>query len=622
MAASLGHRGPDDHGAWLDGGTGLAHSRLSIIDLSTGGHQPMAEDSGRYVLVYNGEIYNFADLRAELAAYGEAFHSGSDTEVLLLAYRRWGRAVLPRLNGMFAFAVFDRAEQSLFLARDRFGEKPLYYTDGPDVFVFGSEIKAILDYPGVARRPDLRAIHHYLSMQYVPGPWTAFDGVRKLPPGTGLTVTRAGAGEPQPYWRAPEPDAAMARRSAEDLRAELRSRLDSAVRRRLAADVPVGAFLSGGVDSSAVVGLMSRAAGRRIRTYSIGFEEADHDERVHARRVAELFDTDHTEAVVRPDVAALLERIVWHYGEPFADPSALPTFCLAQLARRGVKVALSGDGGDELFLGYTRYDAMARLGWTDHVPTAARSLAAASAAAIPGPLRSRRPFAGVGRRLKLLAERRAERYEPAIMAFFESDKTEGYGPALRPHLAASTLDLLQRRFERRPGLVAGAALADLETYLPDDILTKVDVATMAVGLESRAPFLDPDLADFALRLPQSTAMPGGQLKGLLKAALEDLLPQDILYRPKMGFGVPLERWLKGELHGLARDLLLDGRFHARGLLQPAYVESLLAQHAGGQRLHHTRIWSLIMLELWFRIWIDGASSVMQASAPAVQEVAD
>lgn len=607
MTGVLRHRGPDGRDVWSDSGAGLAHTRLAVLDPTVRGAQPMADDTGRYVLVFNGEIYNFVELRRELEAAGDVFRTGTDTEVLLNAWRRWGADCLPRLEGMFAFALYDRRERRMWLARDRFGEKPLYYAlDGAGV-VFGSEIKAVLA-DGRERRPDLTAIHHYLSFQYVPGPWTAFEGVKKLPPAHVLDIGPNHPGEPTSYWRLPSPDPTLADEPREGLAREVFDRLETAVRRRMVADVPVGAFLSGGVDSSAVVGMMTRAAAGRIKTFSIGFDEPGYDERAYARQVAALFDTDHAEEVLGPECIDDLDRLVWHYGEPFADPSALPTYAVSRLARRRVTVSLSGDGGDELFFGYGRYADMAAF---DAAGARARPLAAvarSAAGAIPAALQRRRPFGGIRRRLRNYGARHVDRYEPAIAYFMEADKAVGYGPALRSRSWPESFDLLAAHFAASSTYVGGAATSDVHTYLPDDILTKVDVAAMACSLESRAPFLDSDLAAFAASLPEAVRMPGGALKGLLKTALEPLLPAEILHRRKMGFGVPIDVWLRGPWRDRMHDLLLDGRFAARGLFHPAYVQRLVDDHVAGRAHHHTRLWALMMLESWWRTWIDAAEA--------------
>lgn len=603
MAGLLHHRGPDDRGTWQAPGFGLAHARLSIIDISSAGHQPMVSPCGRLALAYNGEIYNFEALREELSAHW-AFTSHCDTEVVLAGYAVWGERVVERLDGMFAFAIADTARNQVFLARDRIGEKPLFYARaGADRWAFGSEPKALFAEPAVGREPDYRAIHHYLSFQYIPSPMAAFEGMAKLPAGHCL-VLRPGA-EPKVwrYWDFPDPDESLARESRESLTEEIRRLMRQAVKRRMIADVPVGAFLSGGVDSSAVTAFMSELCGAPVKTFTIGFEEADHDERAFARIVAERFGCDHHEEVARPDFTSLLDRLAWHYNEPFADPSAVATYQLARLASRHVKASLSGDGGDELFVGYGRYAACQAMEWSRRLPAPAGRAAARLADLIPGPLADVRPFRGARRRLKALGAGAAQRYEPTIMYYWDADKPGAAGERLSPFLAEPTSARLQPYFDRRRGLVAGAAFADLNTYLPDDILTKVDIATMAVSLEARAPFLDPDLVEFAVRIPAARHIEGG-LKSLLRDALRPVLPDTILDRDKKGFGLPLDRWLRGPLREACHDLVGSGRFAARGLVAPGHVERLIDEHDRGVQMHQNRIWALMMLEVWFRNWVD------------------
>jgi asparagine synthase (glutamine-hydrolysing) len=603
MARLLHHRGPDDSGTWQGEGFGLAHARLSIIDTTAAGHQPMVSPCGRYALAYNGEIYNFEALREALSSRWY-FKSHCDTEVVLAGYAVWGEGVVERLDGMFAFAVADSERKLVFLARDRIGEKPLFYARaGANRWVFGSEPKALLVDPGVQRAPNYRAIHHYLSFQYIPSPMAAFAGMAKLPAGHCLLL-RSGA-EPQVrrYWDFPAPDAALGRESRDCLTEEIRRLMRQAVKRRMIADVPVGAFLSGGVDSSAVTAFMSELRSEPLKTFTIGFEEADHDERAYARIVAERFGCDHHEEIARPDFTSLLDRLAWHYNEPFADPSAVATYQLARLASRHVKVSLSGDGGDELFVGYGRYAACQAMEWSRRVPAPVARVAAGLAAMIPAPLANRRPFRGARRRLKALGANAAQRYEPTIMYYWDADKAGAAGERLVPFLDEPTSARLQPYFDRRRSLVAGAAFADLNTYLPDDILTKVDIATMAVSLEARTPFLDPDLAAFAARIPAARHLEGG-LKGLLRDALRPVLPDTILDRDKKGFGLPLDRWLRGPLREACHDLIASERFAARGLVAPGHVARLIDEHDRGFQKHQNRSWALMMLEVWFRNWVD------------------
>lgn len=605
MARILAHRGPDDEGVLLSGCVGLAHRRLSVIETSAAGHQPMTR--GQCAIVFNGEIYNYRELRAELEAKGERFVSGSDTEVLLSLLIREGEAGLARVNGMFAFAFWDAGRQELMLARDRIGKKPLYFAQWRGTLIFGSEIKAILEFPGFPRAPDLGAIHHFLSLQYVPAPMTAFDGVSSLRPGTVMFCRPGEKPRITQYWRLAPPERSAGGLPREDLVRMLREHLQASVRRRMVADVPVGAFLSGGVDSSTVTALMSMETGAQVKTFSIGFSEDAYDERRFARLVAQRYATDHHEEEVREDAATILPAIVWHYGQPFADPSAIPTFYLSRLARRSVTVALSGDGGDEFFIGYDRYEACRRREWPERIPGLARGLATALGSGLPRILADRRYVRTLKRLLLLAGSSRAQRYEPAIAYFTHEEKASLYGPGMTDHLGVDTMStLLGPYLESAHTLMEGAAFADAHTYLPDDILVKVDVATMSVGLEARAPFLDVELMEWASNLPGCVRAGPRGLKSLLKEAVADLLPPEVIQRPKMGFGAPVDVWLRGGFASIARDILLSETARSRGLFRPEAVRSLLDEHMSGRRHHHTRLWALLMVELWFDMWIDNA----------------
>ncbi len=624
MIGTLRHRGPDDEGVWTDGLGALAHARLSIIDLSQAGHQPMPSAGGEVWLTYNGEVYNFNEVRDELIAIGYVFRSRTDSEVIANGWHAWGPRLFPRLRGMFALALWDRRSRRLVLARDRIGKKPLYYappasTNG-QAFLFGSEIKALLAWPGLARLPDLGAIDHYLTLQYVPAPMTAFAGIKRLPPAHYMVVGADAEGrwlEPAlvRYWELPEPQGARAPPDLAELQRELVAHLEEAVRLRMIADVPLGAFLSGGVDSSAVVAMMARAGAGPVKTFSIGFPAKEYDETRYARMVAERYGTEHEEFIVEPDAVAILPQLVWHYGEPFADPSAIPTYYVSQMARRHVTVALNGDGGDEAFLGYARYRAMRHLDRLDRLPSAGRSALARLCALAPPTIGRRLRLSQIGDILDAPVDHPERRYAGTIAFFGDSDKAAGYGEAMRAQLAHSALDLLAPYFARADSLVAGANWADFHTYLPDDLMVKVDVASMAHGLETRSPLLDHILLEWAARIPPEVKMTGGRTKALFKAAMAPYLPPEILRRKKMGFGCPIDQWLRRELKDLAHDTLLAPAARERGLMRPEYVERLLNEHCAYRANHHTRLWALLMLELWFRTWIDGAAA-SQSYRPA------
>jgi asparagine synthase (glutamine-hydrolysing) len=604
MGQALAHRGPDDRGQMVGPAAGLAFRRLSIIDVA-GGHQPLENEGGSVSIVLNGEIYNHHELRAGLLARGHRLRTRSDVEVVPHLWEEEGPACLGRLRGMFALALWDSRDRTLFLARDRVGKKPLYHCQLPDgTLLFGSEIKAILQHPEVPRTPDLEAINHYLTLQYVPSPLTAFRGVSRLQPGHWLRW-RDGAVTVQRYWElaygpkltAPEPE----------LRAELLDRLREAVRIRLESEVPLGAFLSGGVDSSAVVALAAGEASGRLRTFSIGFAESRFDETRYARMVARRFDTDHHELTVTEGAPELLEDIVWHYDQPFGDSSAIPSFHVARITRPHVTVVLNGDGGDEAFAGYQRYALIRRR---------------AAYFGLPAPLRAAlfeaaRAGRHVWRRAGRLAELRPASAQEAYVSTLTHLSAAGKGRLYSDETLRALRDtpppplaLMRRR--------AGADLLDamLETdvnhYLPDDLLVKMDVATMAHSLEARSPLLDHELLEFAARLPPSLKLRGGQGKHLLKSALRGTLPDEVLDRSKMGFGVPLGDWLRTSLRELLCDVVLSDRALARGWFRPAALRQMVDTHLAGSDQHQRVLWDLLQLELWSRAFIDRVPEPRQA----------
>jgi asparagine synthase (glutamine-hydrolysing) len=603
MTATLRHRGPDGEGIWRDGPVGLGMTRLAIIDLSERASQPMTNEDGSLWVVFNGEIYNFQALREELVRRGHVFRSAGDTETILHLYEEHGAACLDHLRGMFAFALWDRPRQTLFLARDRLGKKPLVYYQDSGVFLFASEPKALLQHPRLRAQPDPEAIHHYLTYGYVPSPWSAFQGVRKLPPGHHLTV-QGGQLARKRYWslrytpKRTGPEAALAE--------ALGARLEEAVRLRLISDVPLGALLSGGLDSSAVVAVARRFASGPLRTFSVGFGEPEYDELAYARMVAQRFETDHHELVVKPDAVSLLPRLVWHYNEPFADSSAVPSLALCEMARQFVTVALSGDGGDEAFLGYDRYRAAKLAGWQDRLPVGVRRGAAWAARRIPttSPRSARQRLRRFAEALPLPAGRRYGRW---LTVMDEPLKRELYTDEFAACVGAvDSLALLDTALERSdaPEFAEAVAHSDVEMYLPDDLLVKMDIASMAHSLEVRSPFLDYEVVEFAARVPASLKLRGLTSKYLLKQTMRGVLPEPVRRRPKMGFGVPIDRWFRHELRDMAWDLLLDSRARGRGYFRPAVVRRWLEDHAAGRATHHTRLWSLLVLELWHRTFID------------------
>ncbi len=618
MCDAIAHRGPDDAGVWAEGPVALGHRRLSIIDLSPAGHQPMPNADGSLWIAFNGEIYNFLELRAELEREGHAFRSRTDTEVLLHLYQRDGVECLQKLRGMFAFAIWDVKRQQLFLARDRVGKKPLAYrTDGRGLS-FGSEIKAVLQDPDVEREPDPVALHHYLTYQCVPAPMCAFKGIQKLPPGHYL-LARGGRVEVKRYWKLsylPKFEARTARAERE-LEAELVRRFEEAVALRMISDVPLGAFLSGGVDSSAVVAMMCRKASGPVRTFSIGFDNDAYDELAFARRTAEHFGTQHTEFTVRPSALEVLPKLVWHYDEPYADASAVPTYYVSKLARDHVTVVLNGDGGDESFAGYDRYVANALAQRLSLLTPVLGSAAFRKALDL---LPHGATSASSRWRLKRFVQqlgRSPQARNAAWLAQFDPEaKQQLYTAAFRREVGpADAEEALYARYRETDAdnFTDATLYADVTGYLPDALLTKVDIASMAVALEARSPFLDHEFMEFAARLPARLKLDGRKTKVILKRALRGIVPDEVLDRRKMGFNAPVDQWLRGELREMSHDLLLSRRSLERGYFQRTFVERMLREHSQGTRNWHTQIWNLMMLESWHRSFVDEA----QAQAVAV-----
>jgi asparagine synthase (glutamine-hydrolysing) len=598
MTRVLAHRGPDDEGFYLAGPVGLGHRRLSIIDLDSG-QQPMQSPDGQVSLVFNGEIYNYRELAAELERRGYAFRTKSDTEVLLALYLAHGLDAFAKLNGMFACAFWDGRSRQLVLARDRFGKKPLFYHRDAHRFLFGSEIKAILAAGHVERTVDLAALHEYLSLGYIEGERTILTGVHRLPPAHVLTV-RDGEVRSWPWWalefRSQErpPDESEAEGRVEEL-------LRQAVNRRLVSDVPLGAFLSGGLDSSTVVALMVQLAGR-VRTFTIGFEEEDYSELEDARVVARHLGTDHHEIVVKPSALDILPDLVWHLDEPFADSSAVPTYYVCQAARQHITVALSGDGGDEVFAGYRRYQELGRYRRMAGVPRWARR-------GIVRPLTRLLPFTAPGwNYLHALGalERGALPCELGLYPYIHDRLySRDLAEALRGSQPFGRAERLLRE-ARHLDPVSRYQYLDTMQYLPGDILTKVDRMSMANSLEVRSPLLDHTLVEYVATLPASYKLRQGTSKYLLRRIAQRLLPPSVLAKRKQGFAIPADRWFQRERRGFAEEILLDRKTLARGYFRPETLSRLLGHHASGRRDYSAWIWCLIVLELWHRLVLEGA----------------
>lgn len=606
MCAAITHRGPDEDGFYRKGHVGLAMRRLSIIDLA-GGQQPIANPTRTAWIVFNGEIYNYQELRADLEKLGHTFRTNSDTEAIIQLYDRYGAECVKHLRGMFAFAIWDEAKQELFLARDRVGKKPLLYANLNGQLIFGSEFQALLQHPDISREVEPAALHHYLSFMCVPAPLTAYKQIRKLEPGHWLRWRR-GEIEIQRYWL-PE-FAPKLRLSEAEAGAQALATLREAVRLRLISEVPLGAFLSGGVDSSAVVALMAQESSTPVKTFSIGFEEQDFSELHHARRVAEHLGAEHHEFIVKPDALEVLPTLVEHYGEPYADSSAVPTYYVARETRRHVTVALNGDGGDETFAGYERYAAMRLAERYHHLPRFLRSGVvepALTAVPVPGGFRNR--AVRFQRFLRAASLPRDARYLRWVSAFDEPTKRELYtADFAREVSAAHSAEVLrpwlQHAENKGLGIVDATLLTDTLTYLPNDLLAKVDIATMAVSLEARSPFLDHHVIEFAARLPEGLKLRGFTTKYLLKKVLEQLLPAENLKRPKMGFGVPVGHWFRGPLQDFLRGTLLSDKAMQRNILRADAVRRLIDDHTARRADYAHQLWTLLMLELWFQRFID------------------
>jgi asparagine synthase (glutamine-hydrolysing) len=613
MADALHHRGPDDSGVWVDDAAGLAfgHRRLSIIDLSPLGHQPMVSRSGRTVLIYNGEVYNHRELRAELEGAGVEFRSESDTEVILEACEKWGVDVTTsRLIGMFAFAVWDRSDQTLTLVRDRLGIKPLYWGNLGGTIVFASELKALRQHPQFSGEIDRTAIARFLRFNYVPAPYTIYRGIQKLRPASIVTLRRDAVPRERVFWSLQNVVRKGLAERAESLsETAAEERLDQllrdAVKRRMVADVPLGAFLSGGIDSSAVVALMQAQSDRPVRTFTVGFSDRHYNEAVYAKDVAAHLGTDHTELYVEPSHALdVIPKLSLMYDEPFGDSSQIPTFLISELTRQHVTVALSGDGGDEVFAGYNRYLLASSLGRWLSVPKSVRRAAARMIVSVsprrwdsvlrhtPGGSHRKR----VGDKLHKLA---------GVMTADGSDMlyerlTTFWGDTTDLVVGAQALpEFVEEEFATSiPGQIEREQYLDTITYLPDDILTKIDRASMAVSLEARVPLLDHRVIEFVWGLPTDYRIRNGKTKWLLRRVLSRYVPDDLVNRPKMGFGVPLDSWLRGPIRDWAEALLDETRLRQEGYLDPSPIREKWEEHISGTRNWHYALWGVLMFQAW------------------------
>ncbi len=599
MCDVIAHRGPDDEGFYVDGGLALGMRRLSIIDLATG-QQPISNEDGTVWIVFNGEIYNYAELRAGLLQRGHQFRTNSDTETIVHLYEELGDRCVEKLRGMFGFAIWDAREQKLLLARDRIGKKPMHYAQVGSAFLFGSEIKSLLQHPSMKREANLESVSDFLSFGYIPEPQTAFRGIHKLLPGHTLTF-KNGQVSTRCYWDFNYNGASAPPKDERTYIAELRHEIDEAVRIRLVGEVPLGAFLSGGIDSSTVVGTMAGLMEQPVKTFSIGFSEASFDELEFARLTAQRFNTDHHEFIVTPDVCRLVEEIVWHHDEPFADVSSIPTYVVSKMAREHVTVVLSGDGGDEVFAGYERYAVHKRREVFERIPRAARR-------GLMLPLSHSLPSLIPGKNyLRNIALDPAARYVDSLAFFDEKTKqrllSDQAARLLRHHDSTAGFRQLfnvPTSLERIDHLI----YLDSKTYLPGDILAKVDRMSMAHSIETRAPLLDHKLIEYVQTIPGTLKLHGMETKHILKRAVAGLVPDEIIQRQKKGFSVPIRQWFKRELKDMLNDTLSDQRTRERGLLNARAVRALVNEHQIGRRDHAHKLWGLLTLELWQRAFID------------------
>ena len=616
MADRLYHRGPDGEGTWVDGAAGLAlgHRRLAIIDLSDRGRQPMVSADGRYVITYNGEVYNFPELRTDLTALGHRFSGGSDTEVMLAACLEWGiEEALARFVGMFAFGLWDRQKRRLTLARDRLGVKPLYWSWQRGLLLFGSELTALETHPGFDTEIDREAVAAVVRSSYIPAPASIYRHARKLPPGSILVLEPGGEPAVHAYWRLgdriADPDGARPPLDDREATDQLGRLIAESVRQRMISDVPLGAFLSGGIDSSTVVAFMQQQSARKVRTFSIGFNDAQLDEAVHARAVAKHLGTDHTELYVgERHVLDVVPKLTEFFDEPFADSSQIPTYVVSAMTRDHVTVALSGDGGDEMFAGYPKYAAIAqvwgRLGW---MPGGIRGLTGRAMRTLPVGIWNAASRLIPPRRRPQLLGQRAHRLG-AILNLPGNDDLYGHlsaGFRDEGALVPGSTGALRHRPDpglptRLPDLVSRMQYYDTLSYLPDDIMVKVDRCSMAVSLEAREPLLDHRLIEFVWSLPLHMKLRGGTSKWLLREVLHRYVPRTLTDRPKMGFSVPLAEWLRGPLRSWAEDLLTPAALAAGGLFDTSKVRGLWSAHACGRADYQKVLWSILMTQSWLK----------------------
>ncbi len=600
MNRALSHRGPNDEGVFVDGPIGLGHRRLAVIDLSPAGHQPMADAEGRLRITFNGEIYNFKEIKKSYEQRGHTFRTKTDTEIILHLYKIYGPDCLKYLRGMFAFAIWDSAKKELFIARDRAGQKPLKYYRDKNKFVFASELKAIIADKEIKKEPDWAAIDEFLTYKYVPAPKTGFKNIFKLPPAHYMIVKPDGSMDIKKYW-----DLDFAQKlelSEREWEEKIREKLIRAAGLRLVSDVPLGAHLSGGIDSGLITALLARELGKKVQTFSIGFEGGV-SELPFARMIAEKYHTDHHEFTITPDAMAILPQLIFHYEEPYADASALPSWYLSEITKQHVTVALNGDGGDENFAGYERFTAALAYGKIGRVPL--KKLWAGLSLKLYR-LTGKKICADAYRLLNADFASTYDFYLSLIRYFSQREKDALYSSALKEKMNGSRWhEAAGQYFSETDGLNPLDQLlhTGIHTYLPDDLLVKVDIASMAHGLETRSPFLDHHLLELTARMPADLKIRKGNKKYILKKLAEKYLPRECIYRPKQGFTVPLNYWFRGKLSDYLRDNLLDKNFLGWGF-NDNFIDKLIRDHRARKNNYENQLWTLLMLRLWLKQWFE------------------
>ena len=597
MSKKIQHRGPDDMGTFIHENIGLGHTRLSIIDLSKNGHQPMSDSSKRFWITYNGEIYNFKELQDDLKKDGIDFKSKTDTETIIYLFKKHGPDCLKYLRGMFAFAIYDREKKELFLARDRVGQKPLKYYYDQNKIVFASELKAILVNPEIQKEPDWNAIDAYLTFKYIPTPKTGFKNIFKLPPAHYMIIKKSGEKIIKKYW---DLDYSQKLNLSEaEWQEKISSKLKEAVKLRLISDVPLGAHLSGGIDSSLIVALMSEMSQKPIDTFSIGFKEDDYNELPYAKLVADKYKTNHHKFIIEPQALETLPKIVYHYEEPYADASAIPTWYLSQITRQNITVALNGDGGDENFAGYERYKALQLYQSFKSIPL---KKSASILNSLLYHLTNKKIFAKASKQLKADYSSFENFYLSIIEYLSSEDKKNLYTEKLTINSSIQKNNHEIFTNNKELNWLNQALKIGILTHLPDDLLVKIDIASMAFGLEVRSPFLDHELLELTAKMPSNLKLNGGNKKYILKKIAEKYLPNECIYRPKQGFNVPLEHWFKDELSGYIESKILNKKFLDYGF-DSDYIKELISKHQSRKENNENKLYSLLMLSLWFEEWM-------------------